>query len=971
MIRLGDEDQIRTEPQVVRFLQGQADPQYVVRVLEASRVGDLWYEVHEHIELGSINDLTRQEGAKWTPLQVGQMLDRLAGCLEYIHGLSSHGLIHRDLKPSNILLRRREPLALVLADFRRSVFLASSSEMLNIPRFGAYAPPEWATTTAGDWWSVGVIVFELLTGVHPFRLSDGRLMHDDNIQNRLATAVITRDIFDVSQVDDQRYRNLLCGLLTRSPDNRWGLEQVREWQGGGGPTIYDEVARPSSAHCPPFRFCGKSCPDPRSLADEMGRRWNEAGDLITGENFGELVHWLDRHDPDPLSGIQLAIRMCQDKQFRLDRLIAAIIVEMAPDLPPRFRNFPLDRQSLAELAQGAERGGKYECKAIDSLWDSRALIAYAGLPGYAWYAELEDSWRRNVSTALEHAKVRPELYELLAHEREVETKAALLHVLTADDGLECLAREAHEANQSCARTQGWYRSLAGRSVAWDVEPAQRWLTVAAAPFASQQHAELERLATRILEDPNGPMARYLDAIPIERAAAAAVCNEPIRLPAALPPRPDQESPIEQVIALSGLLRVAYYQFQELVGKVTDAATRHRRRLGPSDTALTIPASELEQPLPVRSAIGTAAVFAGTACWIWGHHILDGDLWNLSVIAIAIIDGSLAITWLNYSRVRRVERERIRSLALARQRLASIALARERQAERDRIADDLDALARQMKSVGTKLVDVDSLIEIRELIHELRVSEYPSTIAADVVDFPAWPEPKRDEGRRSSTATSRAPTASATPGLVWSQSPWSLLLCRPRRRRSLSQQLNRLTWMAAIRAMARFIAVALVITAIALLTVWGIDQQKAKIANEQASLEQVARNGSAECFVVADDRGTSQAIVANRRFPCTGVPLGREGIGDYILTVITVEGVPSLEASGLGIWLGCTVAGSGLVPIQSSAEAGVDMRTFVEDLAGSKSDPPLKPVNCEIHTNSGVIRAMQFARSFDVSRRFGS
>jgi tRNA A-37 threonylcarbamoyl transferase component Bud32 len=102
-------------------------------------------------------------------------LDRLQGALaqlaEGLCFLHAAGKLHRDIKPSNVLVTRQRRV--VLLDFGLATEV-SPDYVDSLENFGtpAYMAPEQGTgeamTEAADWYSVGIVLFEALTGRRPF-----------------------------------------------------------------------------------------------------------------------------------------------------------------------------------------------------------------------------------------------------------------------------------------------------------------------------------------------------------------------------------------------------------------------------------------------------------------------------------------------------------------------------------------------------------------------------------------------------------------------------------------------------------------------------------------------------------------------------------------------------------------------------------------------------------------------------------
>jgi WD40 repeat protein/tRNA A-37 threonylcarbamoyl transferase component Bud32 len=141
------------------------------------------YEIGDHegqqyfsmklIEGGSLAGKIAEFGAD--PRRAAQLMATIAGAVHYAH---RHGILHRDLKPANILLDAHgQPL---VTDFGLAKRVECESELT---RTGAivgtpcYMAPEQAAaqkglSTAADVYSLGAILYELLTGRPPFRGAD-------------------------------------------------------------------------------------------------------------------------------------------------------------------------------------------------------------------------------------------------------------------------------------------------------------------------------------------------------------------------------------------------------------------------------------------------------------------------------------------------------------------------------------------------------------------------------------------------------------------------------------------------------------------------------------------------------------------------------------------------------------------------------------------------------------------------------
>jgi beta-lactam-binding protein with PASTA domain/tRNA A-37 threonylcarbamoyl transferase component Bud32 len=138
----------------------------IVSIYDRGEAEGTYYIAMEVIEGRSLKELILTRG----PLPIGQAIAYTFEILDALRFAHRHGIIHRDVKPHNILIGGER---LKVTDF--GIARAGASQMTeagSIMGTAQYLSPEQArgapVTASSDLYSVGIVLYEMLTGKVPF-----------------------------------------------------------------------------------------------------------------------------------------------------------------------------------------------------------------------------------------------------------------------------------------------------------------------------------------------------------------------------------------------------------------------------------------------------------------------------------------------------------------------------------------------------------------------------------------------------------------------------------------------------------------------------------------------------------------------------------------------------------------------------------------------------------------------------------
>lgn len=165
---------LRDDPQTKRRFQREAtaatrlnDP-HIVGIYDVGEDHGMQFMVMQYVKGTDL----KQYISKHFPIPLAQVVDIMEQVLSAVEAAHEHGIIHRDLKPQNILIDENKNVK--ITDF--GIATASSENTLTQTNtvMGSvhYLSPEQArgsvATKQSDIYSLGIILFELLTGKVPF-----------------------------------------------------------------------------------------------------------------------------------------------------------------------------------------------------------------------------------------------------------------------------------------------------------------------------------------------------------------------------------------------------------------------------------------------------------------------------------------------------------------------------------------------------------------------------------------------------------------------------------------------------------------------------------------------------------------------------------------------------------------------------------------------------------------------------------
>ncbi|CAH2035750.1 unnamed protein product [Thlaspi arvense] len=243
MIRKNDIERILEERNILITVRYP----FVVRFYYSFTCSDNLYLVMEYLNGGDLYSLLQKVGCLDEDI-ARIYIAELVLALEYLHSLK---IVHRDLKPDNLLIAYNGHIK--LTDFglskiglinntidlsgpesnaspRRNSYHSQKSQEEERIRHSAVGTPDYLAPEillgtehgyAADWWSVGIILFELITGIPPFTAARPEIIFDNILNGKMPWP-------DVPGEMSYEAQDLINRFLVHEPEKRLGANGAAE-----------------------------------------------------------------------------------------------------------------------------------------------------------------------------------------------------------------------------------------------------------------------------------------------------------------------------------------------------------------------------------------------------------------------------------------------------------------------------------------------------------------------------------------------------------------------------------------------------------------------------------------------------------------------------------------------------------------------------------------------------------------------
>ncbi|KAL6094017.1 hypothetical protein STEG23_010307 [Scotinomys teguina] len=248
----------------VEILQKVRHPN-IIRLFEVIETRHRFYVITEYVKGGDLMQQVTEEG-RLEEGEAQRVFGQLVSAIKYCH---SRDIVHLDLQPDNILLD--EEANVKLADFGFATMCRAGTVLLDQCGTKLFNAPEQVLGKGYDGkkvdvWSLGVLLYFITTGYHPFRGSSV-----EEIEKKITTGS-----YEFPSHISRQLENLIRQMLTVAPERRPSIEDLQQhpWV-----TDWDETLSTDS----------DPDPDILGILSDLGFNTNDVLESLRGNKYDELM----------------------------------------------------------------------------------------------------------------------------------------------------------------------------------------------------------------------------------------------------------------------------------------------------------------------------------------------------------------------------------------------------------------------------------------------------------------------------------------------------------------------------------------------------------------------------------------------------------------------------------------------------------------------------------------------------------